>query len=60
MMIINIVRKHQKLLGVRPIYELEVLLGYQRIMDPKSIQTLERKKCPKKKIFVKMKYQGAS
>jgi len=30
------------------VYELKMFLGYQRILDLKSAQTLERKMCQKK------------
>jgi len=33
-----------KLLGKRLVYGLKVLQNYQRTLDPRGIQTLERKK----------------
>jgi hypothetical protein len=38
-------------LGGKLIYEINVFLGYQRIMDPKGIQTLEGRRNKKKKGF---------
>jgi hypothetical protein len=45
---------HQKLSRRRLVYELEVLLSYQEILDPKGIQTFERGKNKKNKGF----YEG--
>jgi len=41
-------RFHQKLLRECLVYVLEVLLGCQRIMDPRGTQTLERRRNKKK------------
>jgi hypothetical protein len=35
-------------LGGRLVYKLKVILGYEKIMDPKDIQTLERRRGQKK------------
>jgi hypothetical protein len=40
-----------KVIGREGVYELEVFMSYQRILDPKSVQTLERRRSKKKKGF---------
>jgi hypothetical protein len=35
-------------LGERFVYELEVLMGYEKILDSKGIQTFERRKSKRK------------
>ncbi len=37
-----------KIIGGRLVYELKVLLGYQRILNPKGVQTLEGGRSQKK------------
>jgi hypothetical protein len=34
---------HRKLLGKKLVYMLKVFLGYERILDPRGAQTLERR-----------------
>jgi hypothetical protein len=38
-----------KLLGGKLVYKLKVLLGYQRILDPKGVQTFNGRGIKKKK-----------
>jgi hypothetical protein len=45
---------HQKLLGGRFVYELKFLMGYQRILDSKGVQTFYGRRNKKNKIF----YEG--
>jgi hypothetical protein len=48
-------------LGKRFVYELKVLLGYQIIMDPKGIQTIEGKRIKRnKRLYGNGKWSYAS
>jgi len=48
MVVVGMNLSHKKLLGEAFVYRLEVLLSYQRILNPRGIQTLEGERNLKK------------
>jgi hypothetical protein len=47
-------------LGEKLVYGLEVFMGYQRILDPKCVQTFERRRSQRKLVrdFMKVEEGG--